>query len=328
MKKYKKFFMFLDNFSKIIITSHENPDADAISSEYALYLLLKKLGYNPAIMTCEEIPEKYSFINIGNYINVYSRENIINEDLSDAALVVLDTNTPTNTGYIYNLIKDFIKDIFIIDHHEIDENIFNKEKSIIDENSSSTCEILYNIFKYCHVDLDFPAAQAIYAGILYDTGSFIYPKTSSKTLEIASILVNKGVIPNNIYSNLYEMNSLSSLRLQSKVFSEIEFYHYNKIALQVMLKTTLEYFKANYEDGDNIINLPLKCKDILVSVFFKENYNGILRCSIRSKNNIDVVGIAKKYGGGGHTTAAGFKCTESLEIVKEKVIKEIIQLLG
>ncbi len=328
MKKYKKFFMFLDNFRKIIITSHENPDADAIGSEYAICLLLKKLGYNAAIMTCEEIPEKYNFINIGNYINVYSRENIINEDLSDAALVVLDTNTPTNTGYIYNLIKDFVKDIFIIDHHEIDENIFNKEKSIIDENSSSTCEILFNIFKYCRVDIDFPAAQAIYAGILYDTGSFIYPKTSSKTLEIASILVKKGVIPNNVYSNLYEMNSLSSLRLQSKVFSEIEFYHYNKIALQVMLKTTLEYFKANYEDGDNIINLPLKCKDILVSVFFKENYNGILRCSIRSKNNIDVVGIAKKYGGGGHTTAAGFKCKESLEIVKEKVLKEIIQLLG
>ena len=62
--------------------------------------------------------------------------------------------------------------------------------------------------------------------------------------------------------------------------------------------------------------------------FFKENYNGILRCSIRSKNNIDVVEIAKKYGGGGHTTAAGFKCKESLEIVKEKVLKEIIQLLG
>jgi phosphoesterase RecJ-like protein len=328
MKKYENFFLFLDNFKKIIITSHENPDGDAIGSEYAIFILLKKLGYNAVIMTCEEIPEKYNFINIGNHINVVSKDSIIDEDLSDAALLVLDTNTPTNTGNIYNLIKNIVKDIFIIDHHEIDERIFNKKRSIIDVNSSSTCEILYNIFKYCSIEIDFPAAQAIYAGIIYDTGSFIYPKTSSRTLKIASELVKKGVMPNIVYSNLYEMNSLSSLRLQSKVFSEIEFYHYNKIALQVMLKKTLEDFKANYEDGDSIINLPLKCKDILVSVFFKENYSSILRCSIRSKNNIDVVGIAKKYGGGGHTTAAGFKCNDSLEIVKEQVLKDIIQLLG
>ncbi|HAX17883.1 MAG TPA: bifunctional oligoribonuclease/PAP phosphatase NrnA, partial [Actinobacteria bacterium] len=133
---------------------------------------------------------------------------------------------------------------------------------------------------------------------------------------------------NNVYSNMFETNSLSSLKLQARVFSEIEFYHDNKIAVQIMTRQMLENYNAKYEDGDSIINLPMKCSDILISVFFKENKDGIMRCSIRSKNNIDISSIAINFGGGGHTTAAGFKCRESLDVVKGKVLKELSGIVG
>jgi phosphoesterase RecJ-like protein len=329
MNNYRDLFDILKNYEKIVITSHENPDADAIGSEYAMCKMLSASGYNASIITCEEIPEKYKFIDIGNLINVYSKESVINlPDREKTILLILDTNNPYNTGYIYTKIKDKINEIFIIDHHETEKTIIDLNRNIINVSASSTCEIVYDIAKAIKYEMDIPFCQAIYSGIIYDTGMFAYPKTDYKTLEIASRIVKKGVKPNFVYSNIFETNTLSSLKLQAKVFSEIKFFLDNKIALQIMKKSDLEEFNAKYEDGDTIINLPMKCKDILVSVFFKENYEGILRCSIRSKNNIDISGIAAKFGGGGHTTAAGFKCIESLEIVAEKVLKELYIILG
>jgi phosphoesterase RecJ-like protein len=77
--------------------------------------------------------------------------------------------------------------------------------------------------------------------------------------------------------------------------------------------------KANYEEADQLINIPLRSGEVRVSVFFKENVEGLLRCSLRSKGNINVAEIAEKFGGGGHKTAAGFKCRESQETTKNAI---------
>ena len=331
MKNLKKFYAFLENNDKFILTAHENPDGDAVGSEYALCRHINKCGKTARILTAEIVPEKYNFIDEKNLIEVIQSISELPDNINEYALVILDTNTPFNTGMIYSYIKDKIKDIFIIDHHESpEEDSLIKDYNCIETDASSSCEIIYRIVQNSKInnDITFDMAQAMYAGIVYDTGSFIYPKTSEQTLFIASELVKTGLKPNLIYSNMYESNSLSSLKLQSKVFSDIEFHHNHKTALQIMTKEMLTKYKALYEDGDTIINIPLKCRDIKISVFFKENKKGVLRCSLRSKDNLDVASIARSFGGGGHTTAAGFKCNEPLEIIRKKVLKEIKKLLG
>ena len=331
MKNLKRFYSFLDKYDNFILTGHENPDGDAIGSEYALCRHIRNCGKNARILTAEILPEKYSFIDIDNIIEVITDENEIPENLTDYALIILDTNTPYNTGMIYSYLRDKIKDIFIIDHHESpEEDELIKDYNCIETDASSSCEIIYKIINNSKInnDITFDMAQAMFAGIVYDTGSFIYPKTTELTLLIASNLVKSGLKPNYIYSNMYESSSLSSLKLQSKVFSDITFHHNNRTAVQIMTKEMLKKFNASYEDGDSIINIPLKSKDIKISVFFKENKKGVLRCSLRSKNNLDVASIARSFGGGGHTTAAGFKCNEPLEIIIKKVLKEIKKLLG
>ena len=159
--------------------------------------------------------------------------------------------------------------------------------------------------------------------IVYDTGSFIYPKTSAQTLHIAFELVTSGVKPNEIYSKIYETKSIASLVLQSTVLSTLELECHDHVAIQIMLKDAILESGATYEEGHQIINVPLAAEAIKVSVFFKENLEGILRCSLRSKGNINVVEIAQKFGGGGHKTAAGFKCSESLEVVKQMVLDDL-----
>ncbi len=80
---------------------------------------------------------------------------------------------------------------------------------------------------------------------------------------------------------------------------------------------------ANYEEADQLINIPLKSEDVRVSVFFKENLEGLLRCSLRSKGNINVAEIAQLFGGGGHKTAAGFKCRDSVEATKKIMLDKL-----
>ena len=114
--------------------------------------------------------------------------------------------------------------------------------------------------------------------------------------------------PNQVYSNLYESHSLSSLVLMSRVLSTLTLHCGGRVAVQSMPRRMLEESQARYEEADQFINIPLRSREVRVSIFFKENAEGLWRCSLRSKGPIDVAAIARDYGGGGHRTAAGFKC--------------------
>jgi phosphoesterase RecJ-like protein len=90
-----------------------------------------------------------------------------------------------------------------------------------------------------------------------------------------------------------------------------------------MLKGILQETGASYEEGHQLINIPLAAESVEVSVFFKQNLEGMLRCSLRSKGAVDVAQIARSFGGGGHKTAAGFKCRDSLDKVRDKLLKHL-----
>lgn len=305
--------------TNFIVTAHETPDGDAIGSEMAFFLALRKIGKNCRIFNADAMPHYYDFIDPENDITVLEAENQITIDLHDYILIILDTNDINNIGQIRDIILPQVKTYAIIDHHHQNEEI-DLDNCIVEE-ASSTCEILFDIFKIINVTLDTDIAKALFMGIVYDTGSFIYPKTSAKTFNIAYELVKTGVDPNFIYQKMYESNSISSLILQSKVLATLELEFDKHVAIQTMLQETIIECGASYEEAATFINIPLKSERVKVSIFFKENEEGVLRCSMRSKGNINVAEIAQLFGGGGHKTAAGFKCKESLEIIRRKVLQ-------
>ena len=323
MGQYNNQFKYISDYilknDNFIITAHETPDGDAIGSESAMYFALKSLGKNVYVVNADPMAERYTFLDYDNSFNVIEENYQIPEDISQYTLIILDTNDIDNIGEVNRKILKKSKHHIIIDHHESFEKTSNN--ILIMSNSSSTCEILFELFGFLSFEIDFNIAQALFVGIVYDTGSFIYPKTTAKTFLIAYELVSKGVLPNEIYSRIYESNSVSALKLQSKVSSTLRLYFNQHVAVQVMLKETIEECGALYEEADSIINTPLKSESIRVSVFFKENSKGVLRCSMRSKGNIDVAAIAQIYHGGGHKTAAGFKSKYPLEEIKGKVLK-------
>jgi bifunctional oligoribonuclease and PAP phosphatase NrnA len=312
---------FLTGTRKFIITAHETPDGDAIGSECAMFRALRSLGKEALILNADPTPHKFSFLDADRIVGVLQREEQLPADIGSWCLLMLDVNDVHNIGQLESLVLPRVAAHFIIDHHEQDEDLLTG--NLVQKSASSTCEILYQLFREMKIPIGFQIAQALFTGIVYDTGSFVYPKTTALTFEIARDLVQQGVEPNLVYSRLYESNSISALRLQSRVLSTLELAYGDHVSILTLLRQMIVDSSAIYEEADQLINIPLKSEDIRVSIFFKENPEGLLRCSMRSKGNINVAEIAQLFGGGGHKTAAGFKCRESIDRTKELVLEKL-----
>ena len=312
---------FLTRTDKLIITAHESPDGDALGSECAARRALAALGKTVIILNADPTPRKFAFLDPDKTICVLQDEAQVPAEVETYALLMLDTNDIHNIGSVATLVLPRVREYFIIDHHENEEDVLTG--NVILKSASSASEIIYQILREMGVEIDLPMAEALYTGIIYDTGCFIYPKTTAITFDIARHLVQVGVRPNLVYTHVYESNSISALLLQSRVLSKLELTLGNHVAVLTMDKEMIRDSGANYEEADGLINIPLKSEDVRVSIFFKENLDGLLRCSLRSKGAINVAEIAQMFGGGGHRTAAGFKCRLSLEKTRRAILERL-----
>lgn len=312
---------YINAHERFIISTHESPDGDGLGAEIAFRELLLSMGKDAIIVNSDPIPEKFSFIDEDNEIIVFSEPNSNLIDADNRALFVLDTNDVSNIGSLHLYLDGKIRAHFIIDHHEGGKDKY--ESNFIKVEASSACEILYDIIMHFGKKMSPKSARALYAGILFDTGSFRYPKTTPKTFKIASHLVEIGADPFSIYEKIYENNSMASFELRALMLSTMEIHFGGRL---VLLKLTPEMLKksgASFEEGEMNINLPLTIKGVVASVLIKQNINGPVKVSMRTKGNYDVSKIAMANGGGGHRNAAGYKSSLDFEETCRKALKEM-----
>jgi len=279
------------------------------------------MGKQALVLNADPAPRKFTFVDQKAEILTLRDAGELPANLAEYAFILLDVNDTGNIGNVVDLVVPRVREMIIIDHHESDEP--PPGTNLISRGASSTCEIIYQFLRASGVEITLDMAQAMFMGIVFDTGSFVYPKTSAFTFEVARDLVQIGVEPSFIYSKLFESNSVGSLVLQALVGSTLELYLDNHVAVQTMRKEMIGAANARYEDADQVINNPLRSEDIRVSIFFKENLEGVMRCSMRSKGTIDVAEIVQSYGGGGHRTAAGFKCRAPVDQVKRELLDRL-----
>lgn len=318
MSVFQPVIDFIGRHERFVITAHETPDGDAIGSECAMARALEQLGRRVLVFNADPTPRKFQFVDPDGIVKVLGHPSQLPADLEQWALLMLDTGDERNIGAVASLVLPRVREHFIIDHHESEGDIL--AGNFVQKSASSTAEILYQIFAALGVAIDTPIALALYTAIVYDTGSFIYPKTTALTFSIARDLVEHGVEPNAVYANVYESNSISALVLHARVLATLQLECGNHVAILVMRREMILESGGSYEEADQLINIPLKSEDIRVSIFFKENTEGLMRCSMRSKGAIDVAEIAQRFGGGGHQTAAGFKCRDSLDQTRSAVL--------
>jgi phosphoesterase RecJ-like protein len=315
---------FLAKYDKFIISTHESPDADGLGAEIAFSELLGNLGKTSVILNSDFTPDRFQFIDVDNEVRVINVNFEVPNDIAEYALIVIDTNDINNIGKAYIFLKDKVKEMFVIDHHEGDKTEYSSSYIRVDASSSS--EIIFSIVRHYSQEISFKAAQALFAGALFDTGSFRYPKTSSATFKMAADLVERGADPFLIYDYIYESNSLASFELRTQMLNTMKVFFNGSLVMMKMTGAMLLKTGAPYDEGELNINVPLTVKGVVVSVLVKEDTNGLVKVSMRSKGDYDVAKIAIENGGGGHKNAAGYKSKLKFDNAYKKAFEDVSRL--
>jgi len=316
---FEDIISLIDRHSSFILTTHDYPDADGLGAEMVLAYILKKKGKDFRIINSSLVPVTLKFIGYGSNFEKYDKKEHARV-FKNSALVILDAYELHHLGAIGEVLEK-AKEVFIFDHHESKPQL--NYSGFFDPDASSTSEMAVELACRMNVELDPKTATAAYAGIVHDSGFFAYPKTSIRTFKAAIKTLEWGADPNYIYRQLMENSSYGAILLQRQALLNLEFHAGKRIAVIVLRMEDYQTTGAEYEEAENIVNIPLKTKEVEVSILIKENPEGDIRCSLRSKGLVNVSKIAQSFGGGGHHTAAGFKCSLSTEETIKKVLAAV-----
>ncbi len=303
------------------ILSHVRPDGDALGSQLALALSLQQLGKDVRIWNEDGMLEKYSFL---------PRAELLTKPPSTAVdvdvAVALDTAIQNRLGTTLAAVGS-AKIWINIDHHR--SNPGYGDLVIIDSSAPATGEIIFRLIKSQDLPFNHDIAENLFAAISTDTGSFQYPKTSARTFEIAAELVRVGGLDvGQISQQLYENYPRRRLELLRDLLRTMRFGEDGRVASFSLSLKTAAALAVLPEDNEGLIDHLRAIRGVIVAVFFEELAGGKVRVSMRSKDEaVDVCAICQKFGGGGHTLAAGARIRGSLAEVEEKVLEEIGEVL-
>ena len=322
IEEFQKLNSILINSKTAVISSHINPDADAIGSELTLWNYLKNIGIETKVINISESPYNLKFLDFDNCILTFSpylhNDFILNADLS----FILDLNDLDRLSDMKEVIEKSKSKKILIDHHLYPKKF--ADLSIIDFESSSTGELIWRFLNFNNFKIDKFSAQALYAAIMTDTGSFRFSKTNGKVHRIIGDLIDAGAEADFIYNQIYNRLPFKAIKLLGLAFSSLELFFEDKICIMTISNDDFLRTGAMEDDIENFVEKTLSIEGVLAGVLLVEvKSRNEIRISFRSKSNINVRDIAYEFGGGGHLQAAGAILKNiSLKTAKEKIIEK------
>jgi bifunctional oligoribonuclease and PAP phosphatase NrnA len=307
----------LASSKKIVIIPHRNPDGDAMGSTLGLYHFLLKLNHEPVVISPNDFPDFLAWLPASEKVLVFENEvEKTTQILQESDLIfTLDFNALHRVGEMEKMLNQINKPFIMIDHHEKPDNYAKITYS--DTKFGSTCEMVYNFIENIgHKDLiDKTIATCLYTGILTDSGSFRFPKTTGRTHRIVAEFIDLGVENTEIPNLLFDNNSYERLLLLGKALQNMKVFPEHKTSYISLSQKELNEFNYVKGDTEGIVNYGLTIKGILFAAIFIENATeNIIKISFRSQGNFDVNEFARNhFEGGGHINAAGGKSKLSME---------------
>ena len=298
------------------VFSHVRPDGDALGSQLALGLSLKKLGKDVRIWNEDGMLEKYSFLPDAELL---TRPPAEPEDVD--VIVALDTAIQNRLGTALPAVRES-KLCINIDHHP--SNPGYGDLVYIDSKAPATGQILFELMTNQKLPIDPAIAENLYVAISTDTGSFQYPNTTARTFEIAAELVRAGVDVGRVSQITYENYPRRRVELLRDLLGTMRFDANDRVASFSLSLATAKKLGVLPEDNEGLIDHLRAIRGVIVAVFFEELADGKVRVSMRSKSdNVNVCAICEKFGGGGHVLAAGARVKGILAEVEKKILEEV-----
>jgi phosphoesterase RecJ-like protein len=306
---------------KFVIISHVRPDGDALGSQLALGLSLRHLGKEIRIWNEDGMLEKYSFVPQAELLTTPPS---VPEDFDVA--FALDTAIQNRLGTAVQALRS-VKTWVNIDHHP--SNPRYGDLVYIDANAPATGQILFELMKSQGLPIDTDIAENLYVAISTDTGSFQYPNTTARTFKIAAELVRAGVQVGPLSQQLYENYPRRRIELLRELLATMRFQASGRVATFSLSLKTAAALGVVPEDNEGLIDHIRAIRGVIVAIFFEELPDGKVRVSMRSKSEtVDVCAICQKFGGGGHTLAAGARVRGSLSEVEQRVLEAVCDVVN
>jgi bifunctional oligoribonuclease and PAP phosphatase NrnA len=306
----------LKSHKKISVISHVRPDCDAIGSQVALCLWLKKNGIEAAAFNEDVPPPSISWML--DYFPVRQPDPKVLAE-SDA-FVYLDGNSHERFGSAGNFVRNSGRPLYLIDHHPDPADYFDLAVSVV--SASSTAELIYRIYEDTDLSLiDKPIAESLYAGMMTDTGSFRYDSVSAFTHRaVAGLIERGGFVPETVHARIFDLKKPKQLILLGMCLKRIRLHESNMIATISVTESMLEDTDSAYEDLEGIVNYPLTIAGVMASILMCE-VEGRVKLSFRAKGEFNVNHWARNFDGGGHQKAAGAWHDGPLEKTLQDVLK-------
>ncbi|WP_223274620.1 DHH family phosphoesterase [Salibacter halophilus] len=320
----------LNKPQKIAITMHKSPDGDAVGSALGLFHYLKLIGQQEVtIVAPDPYPNFLNWLPGSDEIMVYTeQEEEAKSALKKAEYIFsLDYNNLKRTGDLTEILEDSDACFIMVDHHQEPDEF--AEFVLSKTSASSTAELIYELIKNLEFDqkLTLNSAQALYTGILTDTGGFRFNSTSAKTHRIAAEFIDIGLKPHVVYDRVFDQNKLSKLKLMGYVLNDKLKLVEENAAYFALSQDELNAYDYQKGDTEGLVNYGLSIKGVVFSTFMRESSEGFIKLSFRSKGDFDVNKFAREhFEGGGHINAAGGKSDLSLQETIDKLealIKEV-----
>lgn len=327
MINFQNLLQIVNNNESFLLTTHVNPDADAIGSEIGFGVLLQKLGKTFKIINHSDTPYNLKFLDVEGNIEKYDETIHQSYFNKSDVLVALDFNRSDRMVSLKQKFLDSNKLKICIDHHQDPESFV--DHFFVDSNYAATGHILYEFIKETKiVDVSKDIAIPLYAAIMTDTGSFRFERTTSDIHRIAAELLDYGVNPSTVYDQLYDESKLSKLKLLGRSLSSLKLICRNKIGYMILTQQDFTDLDGLESDTENFVNNIISVEGVILGLLFIELKNGF-KVSFRSKGQIPVNRLAAVFGGGGHINAAGarFYSSNLMEMVP-KILKEAENFLN
>lgn len=301
----------------VFIAAHIMPDGDCLGSQLALGHALRAMGKRVTLSLDDRIPDTYNFL--AGIKEISSRPPGIEE-----LFVFVDGSEASRYGKAYDREKIGARPTILIDHHATNDPF--AELNLVDPNAASTAEIVQEVLRVLNAPMTRDVAQALLTGIVTDTLGFRTLATTPETMEQAAALVRAGGSIPDIIDSVYNRRSYNSLCVMGQAIANSKLE--GSIIWSQVDYPTMKALGLNGNGTSGIVNMLLSVADARIAFFLVEKEDGRIDLGLRSRANVDISGVAKRLGGGGHKQAAGALLPPPFETAAPRVFKAIHEDFG
>ena len=321
---FQKAVELINKSSNILITSHTRPDGDACGCIAAMCAALEALGKNVTPLLLSAVPQWYEFLF--SEMPAVLGEDVQLDELTAGRfdlILIVDTNSHSQLLKFNDYLKQNEKPVLVIDHHETSDGLGDVD--LVDSDAAAAGLIVLDLLKYAGWPVTEKIAESLFVALATDTGWFQFSNSNSRVYRACAELIDAGVKPTQIYDHLYLNFSQERFKLMVGMLNKLELHLDGRYAVMQISQQDFERTGAAYSDTESLINECHRIGTVKASTLFIELKDGRIRCSLRSRGplTLDVSKIAAKFGGGGHTMAAGTFLPGPLENAKQLILEEV-----